>query len=672
MYVRMTPGAMRMSRRTTPLLRASLLFFSPDVQILMSRFLEALRAGTVLADGAQGSYIFELTGRLSETHHVYEAFSVDRPEIIRDMHRAYLNAGSQCLTTNTFDGNGACLAAYGLAGRTAELSAAAVTVARETIAEFTRSSNGTQDDFFVLGSVGPTRAGEDGDASLTEIYTAQLRALIGAGVDALLLETFRSLDLLRGVLALVADLDAGVPVIAHMALNRDSGDWNVAPREFVAVAAEEGAHVVGINCCPPWDAEAFVVAAADTAPVADGNLLISAMPNVGGFQHIGNRSMTRVNPEFMGRLARTMSGRGARLLGGCCEIHPSHVWEMNNYLRSRGAGGAQTSVTIELPEERRPTGARVKRGNGSFSRKIMDGEFAVSVEMLPPRGTAPKLLQAKVDFVRDVAASGLTDALDITDGSRGIPLMPPGDFIQLVRETLGWTAATGDAIELIPHFTARDLNVMGVQARLVGYWANRVHNALFITGDPPKMAPTYPPSTAVFDLDSVDMIRLAHKHLNTGVDFGGQPLGKHRDPRTRFTIGTGFEPEALDVPRELDKLQRKLDAGADYVMTQPAFRWDPLHVLEPFRGRVPVLVGVLVLRGLEHALRMRDVPGVVVPDEVVRRLGASHDVEDQALVGQQIAVEQIQHIRAEGWSGLYLMSPASHRPVIDVLRIGLG
>ncbi|HIG17559.1 MAG TPA: hypothetical protein EYQ31_09890 [Candidatus Handelsmanbacteria bacterium] len=319
-----------------------------------------------------------------------------------------------------------------------------------------------------------------------------------------------------------------------------------------------------------------------------------------------------------------------------------------------------------------PTDGKVKRHNGAFSRKIVDREFAVSVEILPSRGTAPKLLQAKIDFVRELAASGLADALDITDGSRGIPLMPPGDFIQLVRQGLGWTDATGDALELIAHFTARDLNVMGVQARLIGYWANRIHNAVFITGDPPKMAPNYPPSTAVFDLDSVDMIGLAHMHLNAGVDFGDQPLGKHRDPRTRFTIGTGFEPEALEGKRELDKLQRKIDAGADYVMTQPAFRWEPLEAIRPFLEDVPVLVGVLILRGLDHALRMRDVPGVVVPDDVVQRLAASDDVQNQVRIGQEIAAEQIRHIRADGWSGLYLMSPASHKPVVDVLRSGLS
>jgi homocysteine S-methyltransferase len=168
------------------------------------------------------------------------------------------------------------------------------------------------------------------------------------------------------------------------------------------------------------------------------------------------------------------------------------------------------------------------------------------------------------------------------------------------------------------------------------------------------------------------MIHLAHTRLNAGLDFGGQPLGKNRDPRTRFTIGTGFEPEAVDHGRERAKLERKIDAGADYVMTQPAFRWQPLDDLTPYRERIAVLVGVLVLRGLDHALRMRSVPGVVVPDEIVERLGSGIDVESQSRIGEEIAVEQVRQIRAQGWSGVYLMSPASHEPVIEVLGAGLS
>lgn len=632
-------------------------------------FLDALRAGPVLADGALGSYIFELTGRLSEQNHVYESLSADRPEVVRDAYMGYLNAGSRCLTTNTFAGNADALTPYGLQDRVAELAAASVGVARDTLREYVETNGGSAEDYYVLGSVGPTRSANEPAEALHEIYDAQVRALIDGGADALLLETFRSLAHLRALLDLIRGLQPDIPVIAHMSLLHSGGEWTCTPHDLVAAGAAGGADVIGINCCPPWDAETFVTEAAAAPAVTDGTVLLSAMPNAGGLQHIGNRYMTRVNPEFMGRLARTLAERGARLVGGCCEIHPSHVWEMNNYLQSR-AGGATERVAVEIQGGRTPAALAEKRDNGPFSRKILQGEFAVSVEMLPSRGTAPKLQQGKIDFVRELAESGLSDGLDITDGSRGIPLMPPGDFIQLVREGLGWTAATGDGLELIPHFTARDLNVMGVQARLIGYWANRIHNAIFITGDPPKMAPTYPPSTGVFDLDSVDMIRLAHHGLNAGVDFGGQPLGKHRDPRTHFTIGTGFEPEALDGERELEKLRRKLDAGADYVMTQPAFRWEPLDVLTPFR-QTPILIGVLILRGLEHALRMRDVPGVVVPAEVTDRFAAYDDPKDQARVGQEIAAEQIRRIRAEGWSGLYLMSPASHRPVVDVLRAGL-
>lgn len=629
-----------------------------------------MRAGTVLADGAMGSYIFELTGRLSEANHVYEALSADRPEVIRDAYFAYLQAGSRCLTTNTFAANGACLAAYGLGARAGEISAAAATSAHEAIDEYCRASGDDRNGYFVLGSVGPTLSGAETGEALAEAYRAHLTALVDGGVDALLLETFRSVDQLRGVLATVAQLDAGLPVIAHMSLALHPEGWDTAPAELVAVAADGGADVVGINCCTPWDAEAFVRAAAALPAVAGGSLLLSAMPNAGGFQHIGNRYMTRVNPEFMGRLARSLADSGARLVGGCCEIHPPHIWEMHNYLHSR----ASTSVAVEVapPDAQPPADAARKRDNGRFSRKLFDGDFVVSVEMLPARGTAPKLLRGKIDFVAELAAAGVADAVDITDGSRGIPLIPPGDFVHILRQGLGWDAAGTDALELIPHFTARDLNVMGVQARLVGYWANRIHNVIFITGDPPKMAPTYPPSTAVFDVNSVDMIRLTHSRLNAGLDFGGQPLGKHRDPRTHFTIGTGFEPEAVDDDAELDKLRRKIDAGVDYVMTQPAFRWQPLEALDPFRLRVPVLVGVLILSGLDHALRMRDVPGVTVPDEIIVRLAASDDLDTQAAVGREIAVEQIRHIRAAGWSGLYLMSPASHRPVLEVLGASRG
>jgi len=351
-------------------------------------------------------------------------------------------------------------------------------------------------------------------------------------------------------------------------------------------------------------------------------------------------------------------------------MHPPHIREMHNYLRSRRAGAA--AGTVRVQNLRSPFGDTEKKQNGPFSRKLKENRFVVSVEVLPPRGTDEKLHESKIEFIRQLSESGLADAVDFTDGSRGIPLMAPGDFVYLVRKRLGWTDTSGDRLELIPHFTGRDLNVMGVQSRLVGYHAHHIRNVLFITGDPPKMSPTYPRSTAVFDLDSVALVRLTHTCLNAGVDFGGAPLGKQADPRTHFTIGTGFEPEATDMRRELDRLRQKLDNGADYIMTQPAFRPEPLGVLEPFHAWRRILVGVMLLTSFEHAERVARVPGVVLPDTVLQRLAAMPGLADQAKIGQEIAAEQIRWVRREGWGGLYLMSPVATGGVLDVLRAGLS
>jgi len=611
----------------------------------MADFLTTLKTQPLLTDGAMGSYLFELTGRLSETNHVYESFNVDQPDLIRRVHRDYLAAGARCLKTNTFGANRVQLKQFGLDHRGVELNRAGVTLARTAGAA----------PVFVLASVGPATGPLLTPAAIAECYEEQLQSLIAAGADALLLETFTSQPQLELLVALIRSMPDAPPIIAEMTFSPE-----LSPAAFVKRMAEIGAAVAGVNCCAPWDASAFVDAA-QPAP-----LPLVVMPNAGGFQRIGNRFMSSVNPEYVGRLARSFLDRGVRLIGGCCEMHPPHIREMHNYLRARQPGG--TAVTTPSPSSRSPAGNPEKSANGRFSEKLKAGQFVVSVEMLPPRGTDRKLAESKIDFLQQLANSGLADAVDFTDGSRGIPLMAPGDFIHLVRTRLAWAS---DQLELIPHFTGRDLNLMGIQSRLIGYHANRIHNVLFITGDPPKMSPTYPRSTAVFDLDSVALVRLTQSCLNAGVDFGGAPLGKQADPRTHFTIGTGFEPEAVDRQRELDRLRLKLDNGADYVMTQPAFHHEPLAALAPFRQRCSILVGVMVLTGFDQARRLAQVPGVVLPDAILQRLAAKSEPADQAKIGQEIAAEQVRWVRQEGWSGLYLMAPGSTAGIPPILQAGL-
>ena len=506
---------------------------------------------------------------------------------------------------------------------------------------------------------------------MTDCYLEQLETVAAAGADALLLETFHSLPQLELLIGLIKKLPGMPPVIAEMTLRPgDAGQpLEPDPVAFINRMAALGVAVAGVNCCAPWDADAFVDAVRETAPIRSGALQLVVMPNAGGFQRIGNRLMTSVNPEFAGKMARSLADRGVRLIGGCCEMHPPHIQEMHNYLQSRKVGerAVAVAVTSALP----PVGDAEKRGNGRLSRKLKEGRFVVSIEALPPRGTDEKVIQRKIDSIAELAACGLADAVDFTDGSRGIPLISPGDYIHLIRERLKWTAATGDTLELIPHFTGRDLNVMGVQSRLIGYHANRVHNVLFVTGDPPKMSPTYPRSTAVFDLDSIAMIKLAHGCLNAGVDFGGMPLGKHADPRTHFTLGAGVELEAQDMKRELARLQQKIDGGVDYIMTQPAFHHGALAALEKFRSQKPFLIGVMVLTSFEQAQRAAKVPGVVIPDAIMQRFSALPSVADQTKVGQEIAAEQIRWLVREGWAGVYLMSTAAGSGTVEVLRAGL-
>jgi homocysteine S-methyltransferase len=625
-------------------------------------FLAALRSGAVLADGATGSLLFELTGRLSERNHVYEALNIENPDLVSQVHRLYLQAGASALKTNTFGANEASLARLGIVDRADEINRAAVRLARASIEQIAAAEAGDSPQRFVLGSIGPVF----GDETIEAIYGSQLRALIEAGVDALLFETFESLESASAVVRYANRIEGCPPIVLHMSLwqHGNDGTWNIEPAEYVAEAVEAGASVVGVNCLAPWEAEAFVRSARKIPAVKSGAVMLSAMPNAGGFERIGHRFMSRVNPEFLGRTARTLSEDGARLIGGCCEVHTDHTREMSAFLKSRQAGIAQP---VSASAEREPVGPERKRANGPFSDKLFAGEFVVSVEMLPPRGTEPRLLQAKAELVQALASGGRVDAVDVTDGSRGIPLMPPGDFIQAIQEISPDLARTRP-IEFIPHFTARDLNLMAVQSRLIGYHARNIHNVLFITGDPPKMSPTYPRSTAVFDLDSVRMIELAHRNLNAGVDFGGQPLGRQPQPETHFSIGTGFEPESLDPAGEMAKLERKLAAGVDYVMTQPVFNWDALEQLREVRKRSRILVGVLVLTSLAHAERFAQVPGVRVPPDVFAHFARFSDEADQRKLGLELAVSHAQRVSDEGWAGLYLMSPASPQSLPLVLE----
>jgi homocysteine S-methyltransferase len=643
-----------------------------------SAFLDALKSGTdgaILADGGIGSLIFQLTGRLASTEYTYEALNLRNRELITGIYASSLAAGATVLTTNTFAANAVELGAAGVGDKVGEINRAAVEIARTAISDHQHEYPASDSNFFVIGSIGP--GGRD-----VKAYAGQIAALIGAGIDAFLLETFTDIDLAMQLTRHISGQPEAPPVIVHGALDPGVGEeqkWPVEPVEFVQMAADAGASVAGINCVAPWAAAAFITAAKEAPVVAAGKILLSAMPNAGGFERIGHRFLARTNPEYMGTLARQLGDSGASLVGGCCEVHPEHIREMSAYLKSRrssldqdsresagtpGIVGNTRSGSQPATAVREKSDAR--RANGEFSRKLFEGELAISVEIVAPVGAESKALDLRAKMVSQLVEKQLADAVDITDGSRGMPLVPPGDLVELIRQKLAWR--DGDRIEFIAHFTGRDLNTLAVQSRLMGYHWRGIKNVLFITGDPPKMSPTYPRSTAVFDMNSVQMIRATARQLNQGRDFGGNPLGSEFESSAGFTVGTGFEPEAINISRELDRLRAKIDAGADYVMTQPVFDNEPLSTIEPVRDLIPVLPGVLVLRSADHARRIAQVPGMDLPVGVLNEMDRFSDPADQAKVGLDLAVSRAIAYKSEGWAGLYLMSPASMGAAVSVLK----
>ena len=631
--------------------------------LVQSGFLDALRAGTVLADGGTGSLIFQLTGRLASAEFTYEALNLRNPALIKGIHSSSLAAGATVLTTNTFAANSVELSTAGAGDQTIEINRAAVQLAREAITEYKTEYAALDTEFFVIGSIGP-------GGGAVEAYTTQIDTLIESGVDAILLETFTDVDLAMSITQSITSRDVAPAVIVHGALDPGVGErqqWPIDPVEFVARASDAGAAVAGINCVAPWAAAEFINDAKSAPAVVSGDLLLSAMPNAGGFERIGHRFLARANPEYMGTLARQLGDSGASLVGGCCEVHPEHVREMSAYLKSRNSSVTpQISSHTPVITDRDPDTEDPRKANGAFTRKILEGEFAISAEMVAPTGTDQKALDLRARMVSEIVDEGLADAIDITDGSRGLPLVPPGDLVELIRRKLGWEDE--DKLEFIAHFAGRDLSTLAVQSRLMGYHLREIRNVLFITGDPPKMSPTYPRSSAVFDMNSVQMIRATARQLNLGRDFGGNPLGGNLESGTQFTIGTGFEPEAINMTLELDRLQSKIDAGADYVMTQPVFNKAALSSIEQFRDSIPVVPGMMVLNSAAHANRIAQVPGVSLPADVIEQLSRFDDPQDQRKVGLDLAVEQANSYRSEGWAGLYLMSPASMGAAKTVLK----
>ena len=587
-------------------------------------------------DGAMGTMLYTKGVFINVC---YDELNLRSPDIVRDIHRAYVKAGAEILETNTFGANPVKLGHYGLAAETQAINRKAAELAREAAGERA----------LVAGAIGPLGLrlepfGETSRVEAFEHFKTQALGLLEGGVHGFVLETFSDLDEIHEALRAVRAV-CDLPVVAQMTIQEDGATAYGHDPEALARALDEyGADVIGLNCSvgPQGVLEAIERMGRVTARP------LSAQPNAGLPRQIGDRKMYMASPEYTGEYAKRLVEAGARFVGGCCGTTPEHIKTVAAYVQSvsprQVVAVASEPVVAPTGVEPVPLAERSRWG-----RKLAAGEFLTTVEIVPPRGVDP---EAMLSGARLLEAAGV-DAINVPDGPRAQSRMGALMSALLIEREVG--------IETVIHYCCRDRNLLSMLSDLLGAAAHRLHNLLVITGDPPKMGP-YPEATAVFDIDSIGLTNLVHR-LNHGLDPGGNPIGAP----TAFVIGVGVNPAAVDPERELKRFNWKVDAGAEFAVTQPVFDAEQLErFLERIEDfRVPVVAGIWPLVSLRNAeFLANEVPGVSVPDEVIARMRRAQERGKEAALAEGVAIARdlLERIRPMV-QGVQVSAPFGRVPV---------
>lgn len=618
--------------------------------LTVSELKERLLSEVLVADGAMGTILQSYGSRIGLP---YEMACLSHPELVEDVHRQYIQAGARMLETNTFSANRIKLSAVGAGEHVVAINRAAARLARAAIAN-TAPETESGPPILVAGSIGPvgkplaplgTVAPEVASAAFTE----QAQALLEEGVDLILLETFLSVDELRLAYEAVRKL-SDLPIIAHKVFIEDAETLagGLAGRVAQEVGAWEGIVAVGANCA--IGPQRMVDVLTRMAPYTDRPL--SAMPTPGLPQQVEGTVHYTVTPEYFGRYARSLVEAGACIVGGCCGTSPAHITAI-----ARAVAGMKPVVRSQTTPVtvREPAGARTiprPPAEGARLARVLGKKYIVTVELDLPRGVE---VEGILEGARSLKEHGC-DLIDISDGARARLRMNPMAVAHLIQEQVG--------IEVMMHFSCRDRNLLAVQADLLGAHVLGLRNILAITGDPAQIG-DYPLATSVYDVDSVGLIRIL-RHFNEGLDLAGNSIAHP----TAFTIAAAFDPLAVDMVRQSDRLKRKIDEGAQIIYTQPIFEWAVLEdaVSAVSRHNVPLFFGLLPLRSSRHAEFIHnEVPGMCIP-EIHRRRLAELEEKEARKYGIEVAREFL--ARAHHCTqGVYLMPPfGNHRVAEAVLK----
>ena len=587
-------------------------------------FLEFITDRVALFDGGVGT---ELYHRGIFINRNYDELNLSADKLVREVHESFVGAGVDAIETNTFGANWYRLESYGLQDKVREINIAGARLARECAG----------DDVYVAGSIGPLgkRIEPWGPTSIDEARAAfkeQAEALLEGGIDLFCVETFEDLGELQQAIEAVREVAPDKPIIASLAINQNLElPFGTLPETYGPRLEEWACDIIGINRTGP---RAALAAIERVAKVTEKPL--SAMPDAGAVQQVDGRNMYMVTTEYMAEFARRFIAAGCKVIGGDCGVSPDFIQAMRKAMRADVPGQTASEVArkIEATELKpAPDVTPIPMEDRSrFARKVASGQFVTSIEITPPRSVDPSKILKGAAALHEAGV----DAVNVPDGPRAAARMSAMATAYLIEQECG--------IETVLHYACRDRNLLGMMSDALGLYAMGLRNFLAITGDPPKMG-DYPDATAVFDVDAIGLVNMIN-HLNHGIDPGNNFL---KEP-TGWLIGVGCEPGAIDVEREVRRFEWKVQAGAEFCITQPVFDlqqlFDFMEKIE--HTRIPLVAGVWPLVSLRNAEFMHnEVPGVVVPDWIMDRMRAAQDKgkEFAREEGKQIALEMIEQLK---------------------------
>jgi methionine synthase I (cobalamin-dependent)/5,10-methylenetetrahydrofolate reductase len=590
----------------------------------MTEFADIFANRPVLADGAMGTVLY---ARGIFINRCYDDLNLTDPGLILSIHEEYLQSGAEILETNTFGANSFRLARHGLAGKVAEINAAGVRLARQAVEHLKDKQAG---EAWVAGSVGPLGLrleplGKTGLDEARAAFAEQISALAGAGADLLIIETMPALNEAHEALIAAREMAPLLPVLVMVTVDDDSNCLDgSSPEQAAARLTEWGAGAIGVNCST---GPATVLTAIEAMRKAT-TLPLAAMPNAGMPRAVEGRNIYLCSPEYMASFARKALAAGAQFVGGCCGTTPNHIRAMRSAMRAIDAqarvvgSGPAVEISTETPPV--PLGQRSRIG-----ALVEQGSFVTLVEIVPPKG---------IDCVKEIEGARLlaglgVHAINVPDSPRASARMSAQSLCIQIQQHTG--------IETVLHYTCRDRNILSIQSDLLGASSIGLKNILCLTGDPPKLG-NYPDATAVFDVDAIGLVNIVRR-LNHGLDIGANSIGAS----TNLTIAVAANPGVPDIENELRRFKFKVEAGAEYAITQPVF---DLRLLEIFLERIkdyriPVIAGIWPLTSLRNAEFMKNDLRVSMPEEIMLRMAQCDTPDAARREGVLIAQEMLEAVR---------------------------